>query len=367
MATVTDRVRSLIGQLGLTQREFAERVGLDNSKMSKSFAGVRRFSSLDLARMAEVGGVSVDWLLTGVEPELGLAARVSRDSGVDRAASEARRLADARANLAFLGYPQPWRPIKLTSSGGYEIRGAAVADEALRRMADHGMTLVGADLPEIVESVFGADVAVKDLGSGFDGLSVITQDAKLILVSRSSVPWRQRFTIAHELGHLLAGDDQGLHVDVDIFDRDHGRLDTERGANAFATSFLMPEPVLRRAVGDHGLTPELFAGLSAQLRVSPSALAFRLHRLRLIDAYASKTFREYTAHRVASMSGKIAELAADIAQAQRERPPGVLIHDAFAAYAAGDTSIIPYADLLGVDPEELRSSLESGDYPDNPT
>ena len=367
MQTINDRVRSLIDRLGLTQREFAERVGLDNSKMSKSFAGVRRFSSLDAARIAEVGGVTVDWLLTGADSELGLAARVSDDSSTERAAAEAQRLSDTRSNLAFLGYPQTWQPVEAAMAGGYEARGAALAEAAIRRLAEHDLALVGADLPDVVEVAFGADVAIKDLGSGFDGLSVITDDARLILVSQSTIPWRQRFTIAHELGHLLAGDDQGLHFDADIFDREHGRLDSERGANAFATSFLMPEVLLREAAGSRGFTPDSFAGLAARLKVSPTALAFRLQRLRLIDAYAAASFGEYTAHHVARLSGSVAELASGIATAQSERPPGLLIRDALTAYSAGDTTIVPYAELLGLDAEELRLSLESGDQPDAPS
>lgn len=366
MQTINDRVRSLIDRLGLTQREFAESVGLDNSKLSKSFAGVRRFSSLDVARIAEVGGVTVDWLLTGVDSSLGLAARISHDTSVARATAQAERLADARSNLSFLGYPQRWRGLTAPADGGYEAHGAALANGAHHRLADHGIALIGTDLPSVIETAFGADVAIMDLGTGFDGLSVISDHARLILVSRSGVPWRQRFTIAHELGHLLAGDDQGLHVDVDIFDHDHGRLDSERGANAFATSFLMPETVLRQAAGDTGFIPESFANLCVRLRVSPNALAFRLQQLRLIDAYVSKNFRDYTAQLVARLSGKVADLAKDIAHAQSERPPGILIHDAFTAYTDGATTITPYADLLGLDPDVLRRNLESG-APDIPT
>ena len=58
----------------------------------------------------------------------------------------------------------------------------------------------------MVEEVFGADVAVAALGSGFDGLSVSSDDVTLILLAATTMPARQRFTLAHELGHLLAGE-----------------------------------------------------------------------------------------------------------------------------------------------------------------
>jgi len=63
--TTADRVRSLIRHSGLTQRESGERIGLDEPTMSRCLSGVRRFTSLDLARIADTNKVSVDWLLSG--------------------------------------------------------------------------------------------------------------------------------------------------------------------------------------------------------------------------------------------------------------------------------------------------------------
>lgn len=361
MPTVSDRVRTVVERLRLSQGEFAERVGLDKTKMSKSLAGVRRFSSLDLARIAEVGEVTVDWLVTGAGSGLALAARVSESSSTEQAGAEAQRLAEARTNLDYLGYPQPWQPVPLPDGGGYEATGYALARAAWDRLETAGVHSGVRDLPDVIEQQFGADVAAGDLGDACDGLSVMTDQVKLIVVGRCRVPWRQRFTLAHELGHLLAGDDQGLHLDVDIFDREHSRLDSERQANAFATAFLMPEGVLRDAAGTRGFTAEAFAQLSSSLRVSPSALAYRLQRLRLIDSYGCNEFKKYSARQVAQLAGTATDLATDIATAQAARPPGLLVRDAFAAYTAGATTVEPYAQLVGADPEELRASLETED------
>jgi AcrR family transcriptional regulator len=67
-----DRVRRLAAQ-ERTQGEFAARIGLDESKLSRSLSGARRFTLGELVRIAEVGGVSTDWLLsgTGVGPDDG--------------------------------------------------------------------------------------------------------------------------------------------------------------------------------------------------------------------------------------------------------------------------------------------------------
>jgi AcrR family transcriptional regulator len=60
-----DRVRQLVGRTSRTQGEFATRIGLDSSKLSRALGGKRRFSSFELSRIAEVGEVSLDWLLHG--------------------------------------------------------------------------------------------------------------------------------------------------------------------------------------------------------------------------------------------------------------------------------------------------------------
>jgi AcrR family transcriptional regulator len=61
---VRDRVRRLVAH-ARTQGEFAARIGLDDSKLSRSLSGARRFTLPELARIAEIGGVSADWLLSG--------------------------------------------------------------------------------------------------------------------------------------------------------------------------------------------------------------------------------------------------------------------------------------------------------------
>jgi AcrR family transcriptional regulator len=59
------RVREIVSRTAGTQAEFAVRIGLDSSKLSRSLGGKRRFTSFELARIAEVGRVSLDWLLHG--------------------------------------------------------------------------------------------------------------------------------------------------------------------------------------------------------------------------------------------------------------------------------------------------------------
>jgi len=59
------RVRELIRTMPGPQRDFANAIGLDETKLSKALSGTRRFSPHELIRVAEHCGVTVNWLLNG--------------------------------------------------------------------------------------------------------------------------------------------------------------------------------------------------------------------------------------------------------------------------------------------------------------
>ncbi|GAA4002379.1 TetR family transcriptional regulator C-terminal domain-containing protein [Streptomyces marokkonensis] len=66
-ADTATRVREVIAAAGVSQREFARRVVMDPSKLSRSLSGTRRFTAAELARIADEGRVDVG-LLLGTRP-----------------------------------------------------------------------------------------------------------------------------------------------------------------------------------------------------------------------------------------------------------------------------------------------------------
>src|SRR5260370_4292660 len=147
------------------------KIGLDDSKLSKSISGARRFSSLDLARIAEQCQVTVDWLITGEEPALAMAARTT--SGDARAALDAaKRYSTLRTDIASLGYPQPWQPMTAgLGTGGYAEQGRRLAQQALMRVSQAGRTVSDGGLAALVEEGFGVDLAGVQLGTCLDRLA----------------------------------------------------------------------------------------------------------------------------------------------------------------------------------------------------
>ncbi len=272
----------------------------------------------------------------------------------------ARRYSGLRTDLSTLGYSQPWQPLPGgRDEGGWRHQGRQLARDALSQVETSSFSWREHGLVAVIEQVFGIDVAVAELGDAFDGLAASSAEVKLIIAATSSLPTRQRFTLAHELGHLLAGDDQEIHLDQDVFDRGQLKDPSEQRANAFAAAFLMPEQDLRQAAEPSGLTLETFAVLACDLLVTPTALAIRLSDLRLIDAGTRDRFRAVTAEKAAGLAGRGAEFAQRVAEANCPRLPGLLVQDTYAAYESGAATVRPYAQLLGKSVDELRRAFES--------
>lgn len=359
MDTMIDRLRQVIDASGKSQGEFALAVGLDASKLSKVLSGARRLTSLDVARVADLGRVSVDWLLSGQELTMATAARRATGSSGVAAVEIATRFTELRETATDLGWPLASVGVTVDSSGlSARDAGQKLAGEALAVLGDPALVLDG-DIASLIEEQFGIDVAIANLGSDFDGLSAITESGSLILLTRTPVSTRQRFTAAHELAHVLGGDDQGVHLDENVY-APAGKDTTEVCANSFAAAFLMPAQLLRDRV-KQGFNEAAFAELAMDFLVSPRALAIRLASLNLIDKVTEAAFGKLTAAQVARLSDRSAELAESVALSNTDRAPRTLASDLFAAYSAGEATLRPYAAVLGADPAQLRELLETAE------
>lgn len=88
------RVRDVITELGVSQREFARRIVMDPSKLSRSLNGTRRFTLAEITRIADAGRVDLGRLLgTGDVP-------VSEER--DRRPDDGRPLQIIRASVRLI-------------------------------------------------------------------------------------------------------------------------------------------------------------------------------------------------------------------------------------------------------------------------
>lgn len=138
------------------------------------------------------------------------------------------------------------------------------------------------DVDELA-SLCGARVIRQKLTSdSLSGFLLNLVDGPVIGANAQHSERRRRFTIAHELGHLVLGHHADYHVDLmsSVSSGEPPGYDWrhERAANNFAANLLMPAGLVRRDVVEGGLRSE---ELAERYAVSTEAMGIRLSVLGL--------------------------------------------------------------------------------------
>jgi Zn-dependent peptidase ImmA (M78 family) len=119
----------------------------------------------------------------------------------------------------------------------------------------------------------------------FSGMLIRKDGHALIGVSTSEPSVRQRFTIAHELGHFFLHTDKDAFVDYRDNMKGIVRTPREKEANMFAAALLMPRQILLkdfRAIAKDGLSDDELSSLAKKYVVSEDAMRFRLINLNFL-------------------------------------------------------------------------------------
>lgn len=181
-----------------------------------------------------------------------------------------------------------------------QMRRFAAYDRDMEPRGDVYAAAVGAVLDRFA-SLYGGvgePVPVEDIADSLYGLRVVEVDgldcSGMLMPSRRMVylnaeechrvPRRRRFTIAHELGHLVlhAGDTAAPAVFCRHVRSTESPISDaiEREANHFAAELLMPDELMRAAVARGVTGPD---ALGDRFEVSPLAAAWRLFNLGLSE------------------------------------------------------------------------------------
>lgn len=119
----------------------------------------------------------------------------------------------------------------------------------------------------------------------FSGMLIRKDGRALIGVSSTEPPVRQRFTIAHELGHFFLHPKKDAFVDYRDNMKGVMRSSREKEANMFAAALLMPRKLLLkhcRALAKDGFSDEEVGTLARRYGVSEDAMRFRLINLNIL-------------------------------------------------------------------------------------
>jgi Zn-dependent peptidase ImmA (M78 family)/DNA-binding XRE family transcriptional regulator len=265
------RIRDLRERRDLRQRELGDLVGRTQAAISSWESGQREPGLRDLLALSRALGVEVGELFVGVETER-TGRAVLRAQMKDLVREELVAEIEAFAAEAEReAAPQKARTVEAMDPAG-------AAREMLAAMH---ITRPPVRLPKLVRGC-----GVRLLGWQFhpevSGLLMELEGGPVIGFNAAEPESRQRFSIAHELGHYVLRHRKPVHVDLAVSPSSHGEPPgydwrNEREANAFATELLMPEDLVRAAAVER---PDRHR-LARLFKVSDEAMGFRLVNLGL--------------------------------------------------------------------------------------
>ena len=285
-ADVGERMRVARLAAGLTQEELGARAGLDRTMIVKIESGSRRIDAMELIRLSSTLQVPVDFLLRPTPVVLSHRASAVAEDADTEVARESGRLNLALVawlhevqQLVELGVLQPAPLLKAKTAVDSQD---AARDLALWVRDQLGLGLEALDsLVELCERA-GQYVLVTDVPG--EGASVVDGDIAVAVVSLEGDPGRRRATAAHELGHLVTGDeysnDLGVHA---------SRADREALLDAFAAELLLPSRVLAQEHGaSEAISRDQLIGLAARYRTSWSLALRQAAHAEVLSAQARR-------------------------------------------------------------------------------
>lgn len=277
---------------GLSLRALAELVDVSQTAINKYEKGELTPSSGQLLKLAKALGVRTEYFLRSTTLQLEGVEYRKRSSTpqkfLDQIAVDVTDQAERWIELLGL-YPQP--PIsKFMLPDG--LPAAVDRDEQIEAVAEIVRDKWGLGtnpIPDLIDTLESRGVMVIvtaiDGCAKFDGLAASADGMPVIVVAKEWPGDRQRFTLAHELGHLLL----------------HGRLaeglDEEKACNHFAGAFLLPKQEVIKQIGPHRNALEVreLYMLKQEFGISMLGALFRIKQAGIISETICKNwFMEFS-------------------------------------------------------------------------
>lgn len=276
-----ERLRRARVGAGLSLRDLAEKAGITAMAISKYERDQMKPSSDVLLRLAEALKVRVEFFFRQTEveltePEFRKHPKLPKKDE-DRVLADVRDQVERWLDLEAI-LPASWpKAFELPSGLPAQVTSLEQIEEVaehVRKKWDLGSGPI-LDLMEELELEGIKVIVTKFSGQNrFDGLVANANKQPVIVVSSDWPGDRQRFTLAHELGHLVL----------------RGRLaksiNEEAASNRFAGAFLVPRKEVLRALGESRswLEPRELHLLKQDWGLSMNGWLYRAQDLGIINA-----------------------------------------------------------------------------------
>jgi Zn-dependent peptidase ImmA (M78 family)/transcriptional regulator with XRE-family HTH domain len=294
---IADRIRQARLASGLTLAALGDKVGVSHTAIQKYEKGLLTPSSSQLIQLARACNIRTEYFFRThtvelLQPEFRKLATFGK-TAQDALKIKVAELLEKRVELlgAFPVLPLPTfaspagLPERLTTLDEIDV-----FSDTVRNAWQLGMNPI-ADLTDTLEGLGLLVIVVDEENPGFSGLTAKaqTEDGRSYPVVAVSKRWpgdRQRFTLAHELGHLLL---EGRLADG---------LDEEKACDRFAGAFLAPQVAVHQMLGEqrHALEWQELYVLKHEFGLSMAGWLQRAKQCRVItDAVHLSMFKRFSA------------------------------------------------------------------------
>lgn len=257
---------------GMTQRDLATETGISQGKVSKYENGLLTVTDEDLIAFCEVLNYPQEFFLLD-EKRHGVGSSTAYFRKHKTVASSITRLIEAKAERLYIHVKQLLKAADIESEHRFPRFDVDEFNDDIEHIAQlvrQSWRLPAGPIDNVVEAIENAGGIVHrcDFGTDrIDGISHWVPPLPPVFLLNEIKPGdRQRFTLAHEIGHVV------MH---DIITKPAEILEDE--ANKFAAAFLMPEQEFELDLEPVNLAR--FAQLKLRWKVAIQAQVMRAHEL----------------------------------------------------------------------------------------
>lgn len=323
-------------RLGLSLTKLADVSDVSLRSLTEYETGKREPSEENLGKLAEALGVPLAFFARESIDSVPVEAASFRKLSKATVGRRNAVLASAALTLEFYAEIDSRFELPTPAIPTYDKLSPSHAAELVRNLWNLGDRPVS-NMVHLLES---KGVRIAALNHEFDDIDAFcfSRDGiPYVFVNTSKTAERQRFDLAHELGHLV------LHSDFEM-DPSNSKL-RESQAQEFASAFLMPATsVLSQAMA--GATIERILAARSYWKVSAMALTHRLHELDLLSDWQYRTTcitLSELGYRSTEPNGQVPELSQILRKVLYEGDVKFKLRDAAAA--------------LDLDPDEVRNYM----------
>jgi len=278
MEMLGERIRQVRELEGWTQGELALRSGVVQSAIAQIEAGVFEPSDAVIAGIALATGFDVDFFRQGPPANFPLGAFLYRAQAKVSAKDKARshRLTQIMFECA-LKMRAKLKPIPILVPRTFEGPNAAAA------LARSSMALSpNTPIPNLSSAIERLGVLILPIASdvaGLDGFSAwvgVNADVPVMSLVQGGIGYRQRFTMAEELGHLI------MHFPLRV-----SAKEADEEARLFAGELMLPEEAFRLELPN----PVTLTGLTTMKRRWKVSYQFLIRRAHDLGAITPNQYR----------------------------------------------------------------------------